>query len=70
MKKGNETFAAYFFRKKYKNTSLVLILMSVMVLVLEIFRDSDEWWFTLVFLFIGVILVPFGAWMSYKGYWR
>jgi hypothetical protein len=64
MKKENETFTAYFFRKKYKNISLVLILMTIIV------RESSEWWLALVFLFIGVVLVPFGAWMNYKGIWR
>ena len=70
MKKGNETFKTYFFRKKYKNTSLVLILMTIIVLIFEIARESSEWWLALVFLFIGVVLVPFGAWMNYKGIWR
>ena len=70
MKKGNETFTAYFFRKKYKNTSLVLIQMTIIVLIFEIARESSEWWIALAFLFIGVVLVPFGAWMNYKGIWR
>ena len=70
MKKGNETFVEYFLKGKYKNTSLVLILMAMIVLGFEIFRESSEWWLALVFLFIGVVLVPFGAWMNYKGYWR
>jgi hypothetical protein len=69
MKKENETFTAYFFRKKYKKTSLVLILMAMIVLGFEIFRESSEWWIALVFLFIGIVLVPLGAWMDYKGYW-
>ncbi len=65
-----ETFLKYFFKGRMKYTSLVLILFSLIALIMEIFRQSKDWYISLVFLFIGVVIVPFGAYMNYKGYWR
>ncbi len=65
-----ETFLKYFFKSRMKYTSLVLILFSLIALIMEIFRQSKDWYISLVFLFIGVAIVPFGAYMNYKGIWK
>lgn len=54
------------FKKNYMWTSLFLICVSFISLGMELYRESNEWWLSLVFLFIAIVIVPIGNYFSWR----
>jgi hypothetical protein len=53
------------FKQNYLGTLGVLVASFVLVLVMEIIRDSDTWWMSFFFLGIAASL-PIGNYFSWK----
>lgn len=70
MKEREESFIEYFFKGDAKWTSLAMIIIAIIILIFEFFRDSSDWWLSMFILFIGVVIVPIEAYMNYKGIWK
>ena len=54
------------FKNKGKSTSIILIFLGLIVLNIELFRKSDDWYYSLIFVALGAIVVPFLSWVQYK----
>jgi hypothetical protein len=53
------------FKQNYLGTLCVLVASFIIVLVMEIIRDSDTWWMSFFFLGIAASL-PIGNYFSWK----
>lgn len=54
------------FKKNYMWTAIILFGLFTTSLIMEIVRNSSEWWFSFFFLFIGGVILPIGNYLSWK----
>lgn len=66
MKNKKEFTSWDHFKTNYKWTSLILIGLFTTSLIMELVRGSSEWWFSFFFLFLGVVVLPIGNYLSWK----
>lgn len=58
------------FKNNYIFTSIAFVVMFVLSLTMSLFRYDDLWWLSFIFLFIGVVAVPIGSYLSWKGIFK
>ena len=54
------------FKANYIKVSVFMILIFILALSFEIVRNSEDWWFSFFFLFLGVVVLPIGNYFSWK----
>ena len=55
------------FKENYLNTAVILITAFALSLILDIIRGEDEmWWLSFIFLFIAVVVLPIGNYISWR----
>lgn len=67
--KNKKTFLKYYLSSNNKYASIFCIIATIISIAIEVSEGSDNWWYGLFFLVIGVVITPAFAWMNYKGYW-
>jgi predicted permease len=49
--------------KYFKSTgTIILTLMGLLVFTLEMFRASEHWYLSLIFLVLGLVVLPLANW--------
>lgn len=54
------------YKQNYLGTTLIFIFLFGITLFFEILRDSKVWWFSFIFLIIGVVIIPIANYFSWK----
>jgi len=54
------------FKKNYMWTAIGLIGLFLVTLIMEISRNSSEWYYSFFFLSIAVVVLPIGNYVSWK----
>lgn len=64
---GTDNFTQWdHFNKNYKWTAIFMILAFIITLSMELIRESELWWISFFFLFIGIVVLPIGNYISWK----
>lgn len=70
MSKKKETFLKYFLEKRKLYASIFCILLFVLALVQQLYLGTGDWPISFIFLILGIVIIPFLSWLSFKGYMK